>query len=542
MTSRLPPLPVGIQDFAQLREGGFVYVDKTEIVHQLVTTSKSVFLSRPRRFGKSLLISVFQNLYQGRKDLFKGLWIENQWDWTKTHPVVRISFGTGKFQERGELVQRQRREVDREALRLDVDLNSPSSHGRFSQLLETLSARGPKPVVLIDEYDKPILQCLEGMREISSSDPSLLEAHEEELSVLEENRQDLRAFYSCLKDASPEFLFMTGVSRLAKASVFSELNHLKDITWTHDYATLCGITQAELERDFANHLEAMASRQKMSLAQLVERIQKDYNGFRFATGDDVSTVYNPFSTCCCLDSKEFGSYWTETGTPEFLVRLMRGSGTELSDVEGRWLPISDVSSLDPSHPDVLPLLLQTGYLTITGWQDDCYRLGFPNKEVRTAFVEHLLRATFGRPMREIAPRAQALAKALLAGHMDPFIAEMKRVYTGIAYQLDDATEKRYHGLFQAMCNLALCPPALILAEVPNALGRSDLVVDLPEVCYLFEFKRDTDTADALAQMALKEYENQWEGRLLPDGSAKPVRKVAVTFETKERNILAWEAV
>ena len=547
MTPILQPLPVGIQDFAQLRERGFLYVDKTEIVHRLVTTSTAAFLSRPRRFGKSLLISVFQNLYEGRRELFKGLWIEDHWDWDKRHPVVRISFGTGKFQERGELQDRQRSEVDREALRLGVALTSNSPHGRFSQLLEILSARGPRPVVLIDEYDKPILQCLEDMRDVpfdsaqGTTSKAFLEAREEVLSVLEENRQDLRAFYSCLKDASSEFLFMTGVTRLAKASVFSELNHLDDITWASDYATLCGITQEELERDFAPHLDAMAHKHNFKRSALLDRLQSDYNGFRFAAGNGVLTVYNPFSTCKALKSCEFGRYWTETGTPEFLVRLMRSTNTELSEVEGRQLAISALSSLDPERPDVLPLLLQTGYLTITGWeQEDCYRMGFPNKEVRTAFVEHLLKFQHVLPSREIAPRAQALSKAFFSGNLDRFFQEMQRVFTGIAYQLDDAHEKRYHGLFHALCILALCPPATVLSEVPNALGRSDLVIDLPEICWIFEFKRDTDTAAALAQISEKEYENQWEGRSLPDGTSKPVRKVAVTFGTEQRNIVAWE--
>ena len=542
----LRPLPVGIQDFAQLRERGFAYVYKTELVHHLVTRSTAIFLSRPRRFGKSLLVSVFQNLYEGRRELFQGLWIEDNWNWEKKHPVVRISFGTGKFQDRGELVRQQLAEVDRESRRFGIELRGATAQRRFAELLEELSLRGPRPVVLIDEYDKPILQCLEGMRDVpfgsaqGTTSNASLEAREEELSVLEDNRQQLRAFYSCLKDASPEFLFLTGVSRLAKASVFSELNHLRDITWEENFAGLCGITQGELETNFAAHLEAMAQKRKMSLEGLLERFRKDYNGFRFAAGEDVPTVYNPFSTCKALTSQDFGSYWTETGTPEFLVRLMRGSNTELADVEGVLLPTSALSSLDPEHPRVLPLLLQTGYLTITGWDDGRYRLGFPNQEVRVAFLEHLLNVIHNKNPEEISPRAQAMAKALRQGSLDRFLAEMKRVFAGIAYPLDDAHEKRYHGLFQAMCNLALNPPALVLAEVPNALGRSDLVVDLPEACWIFEFKRDTDTADALRQIAEKEYENQWEGRPLPDGAVKPVHKVAVTFGTRERNIVGWE--
>jgi hypothetical protein len=357
------------------------------------------------------------------------------------------------------------------------------------------------------------------------------------LSILEENRQDLRAFYSCLKDASPEFLLLTGVSRLAKASVFSELNHLQDITWMRRFSTLCGITQQELESDFAHHLEAMAEDRALSRDALLDRMKGDYNGFRFAP--ESPAVYNPFSTCRCLYERGFGSYWTETGTPEFLVRLMRSTNTELADVEGVRLPQSALSTLDPDRPDVLPLLLQTGYLTIAGWEGDDFRLGFPNREVRTAFVEHLIQVVHDKGVREVAPRAQALATALAKRDLERFFAEMKRVFTGIAYQLDDAHEKRYHGLFQALCILAFSPPGVVLAEVPNALGRCDLVVDMPDATWIFEFKRDTDTEAALRQIADKEYAVAWEERLLPDGSPKPVQTIAVTFGTAERNIVAW---
>ena len=536
---RLSPLPVGIQDFAQLREGGYAYVDKTEMVHQLVTTSPAVFLSRPRRFGKSLLVSVLKELYEGNEELFRGLWIHEYWNWNKRRPVVRISFGAGRFQERGGFKSVAMEQLIQQSQFHQVETGDLPPELALSRMLHELSRRGSRPVVLIDEYDKPILQCLEGMKQSVPTNSAALEAREEELSVLEDNRQQLRAFFSCLKDASPEFLLLTGVSRLAKASVFSELNHLKDITWRQDYATLCGITQEELESNFVGHLERMAAEKRLSNLALLDRLRRDYNGFRFAP--NASTVYNPFSTCRCLDDREFGSYWTETGTPEFLVRLMRGTNTELSDVEGVLLPTSALASLDPDRPRVLPLLLQTGYLTIVDWAEEQYRLGFPNREVRTAFVEHLLQVVHGKSAEEIAPRARALAQALSKNDLERFFREMKRVFTGIAYLLDDAHEKRYHGLFQAICILAFSPPGVVLAEVPNSLGRSDLVLDMPDATWIFEFKRDTDTAEALRQIADKEYETAWTERTLPDGSPKPVHCVAVTFGTPERNIVAWEA-
>ncbi len=510
-------LPVGVQDFAQLREGHFLYADKTPLIHRLVTTGVAYFLSRPRRFGKSLLLSTIKELYEGNRHLFTGLWIEDRWDWDKRHPVVRISLGTGQYRDAGGTRAAMTRELAREIDRLGVAVPDGQPWDRFATLLNRLSERGPRPVVLIDEYDKPVLQVLE-----SHGDTGLLE----------ENRRDLRALYSCLKDAAPEFLLLTGVSRLAKASVFSEMNQLSDITLAPAYATLCGFDQRDLETVFAQPLLEMADGLGMSVPSLLAAFQARYNGFRFAPG--AATVYNPFSTAKCLADGVFGSYWTETGTPEFLVRLMAGTGTTLRDVDGVSLPMSALSSLDPLHPRPLPLLLQTGYLTITGHEDENLTLGFPNQEVRSAFVEHLLSMATATGPDAVAPRAQTMGKALRAGDLDRFLREMQWVFSSIPYQLDDASEARYHGLFHAMAMLACSPPGLVLAETANALGRSDLVIDLPDATWIMEFKRDTDPTAALAQIRRKDYARVWTDR------GKPVHTVGVTFGTAKRNIVAWE--
>jgi hypothetical protein len=512
-------LPVGVQDFAQLREGDFLYADKTQQIHRLVTTGVAYFLSRPRRFGKSLLLSTIKELYEGNRRLFAGLWIENQWNWDKRHPVVRISLGTGRYREAGGTRAAMDRELSREIQRLRVQVPEAVPWDRFAILLDRLSERGPRPVVLIDEYDKPVLQVLE-----TDGDRTLLE----------ENRRDLRALYSCLKDAAPEFLLLTGVSRLAKASVFSEMNQLRDITWDLDYATICGLTREDIATTFAEPLATLAANHKLGVPATIDRLQDRYNGFRFACG--AETVFNPFSTLTTLASRQFGSYWTETGTPEFLVRLMQGSGTTLRDVDGVSLPMSALSSLDPLKPRALPLLLQTGYLTITGHDDENLILGFPNVEVRSAFVEHLLSVATDTGPDAVAPRAQSMGKALRAGDLDRFLREMQWVFTTIPYQLDDATEARYHGLFHAMAMLACSPPGLVLAETPNALGRSDLVVDLPDATWIFEFKRDDDPAEALAQIRHKAYARPWHGR------GKPVHLVGVTFGTAKRNLVAWQRI
>lgn len=510
-------LPVGVQDFAQLREGGALYADKTELIHRLVTKGWAYFLSRPRRFGKSLIISTIKELFEGNEKLFRGLWIHNQWDWNKKHPVVRISLGTGNFRERGGTRAALSQELEREYRRHGVSYALDAPQSQFAKLLTILSERGVRPVVLIDEYDKPVLQVLES---------------EDNSPLLEQNRQELRAFYSCLKDAAPEFLLLTGVSRLTKASVFSEMNHLRDITWETGFADICGFTRSEVETVLAEPLQELAQHRGLSVVQIVDRLQNHYNGFRFARG--AATIFNPFSTLTTLASQDFGAYWTETGTPEFLVRLMAKSGVTLAQVDGVSLPTSALASLDPTNPRVLPLLLQTGYLTITGHDDENLILGFPNQEVRSAFVQHLLVVASNTGIDVVAPRAQTMGKALIKGDLDKFLKEMQWIFGSIPYQLDDATEARYHGLFHAMAMLACSPPGMVLAETPNALGRSDLVVDLPNATWIFEFKRDTDSAEALEQIRHKEYARQWQGR------GKPVQTVGVTFGTEKRNLIAWD--
>jgi hypothetical protein len=536
MKKKLRRLPVGVQDFSDIRTRGFVYVDKTEILYELTQGAQSNFLSRPRRFGKSLTLSTLKHLYQCDRHLFRGLWIDGvdedgdeRWDWNDPKPVIHISLGAGKFDEIGQVRHQLSKQVKEHLDKFNLDLSFESPADGFENLCKALHTRGLSPVILIDEYDKPVLQVLEMGKE----------------EVLDSNRSELRAFYSVLKDAAPEFLLLTGVVKLVKTSVFSELNNLEDITFDPNFAILCGMTQAEIERDFEPEIDAMALKFTMDRDLLLAEIRKHYNGFCFAAG--AEGVYNPFSTVNLMKKGMFDNYWADSGTPSFLAKLMKTQNVELADIERKWMIKSAVDSLNPDRLTLLPLLLQTGYLTITdsrnsGLLDGLeYFLDFPNIEVRRSFVDSLMQVHTIQDRSEYGVRARDMGQFLAAGQLDKFMMAMKKVYTGIAYQLDDASERRYHGLFHAMSVLACNPPALVLSETPNALGRSDLVIDLPDVCYLFEFKRDTDSGLALEQIEAKEYAHQWEGRLLPDGSLKTVVKVAVVFGTEARNIVAWEA-
>jgi hypothetical protein len=331
-------LPVGVQDFADIRTRGFIYVDKTEILYELIQGAQSNFLSRPRRFGKSLTLSTLKHLYQCDRHLFRGLWIDGvdedgdeRWDWHDPKPVIHMSLGAGKFDEIGRLEVVLLEQIGIAAQQFKIPLTHQKPDDCFREVVRVLHARGQRPVILIDEYDKPVLQVLEMGKE----------------EVLDSNRSELRAFYSVLKDAAPEFLLLTGVVKLVKASVFSELNNLQDITFRREFAALCGMTQSEIERDFAPEIEAMALQHHVTREFLLERIRKNYHGFRFAGG--AEGVYNPFSTVNLFGSGMFDNYWADSGTPSFLAKLMKTQNVELADVERKWLPADAVNSLDPQQ-------------------------------------------------------------------------------------------------------------------------------------------------------------------------------------------------
>ena len=274
-----------------------------------------------------------------------------------------------------------------------------------------------------------------------------------------------------------------------------------------------------------------------SSSELLARFGEWYDGFRFAAG--AERVFNPFSTLKALYSKEFGAFWAETGTPDLLVRVMARSHIGLGEIDNVWVPRAALATLDPAGIEALPLLLQAGYLTIVEAADQAFRVGFPNREVREGFLTHLLHAEATVPERQMATRASRLAGALDQGDLDAAMREMQAVFANIPYPLDDATEKRYHSIFQAILTLACCPPGGVVGEVPTSVGRADVIADLPRVTWVFELKRDAGTSAALRQADAGGYAGLWRGRTGSDDVGKPVRVVAVTFGSRERNITEW---
>ncbi len=377
-------LPIGIQSFRELRTGRYLYVDKTQDIHRLVTMGKYYFLSRPRRFGKSLIVTTLKELYSGSKELFEGLWIADNWDWGKTNPIIHFPFSSMGYLTLG-LENALHNTLDETAQRYGVELVSETYDGKFKELMRKLAPIG-KVVVLVDEYDKPIIDY------IGKDLPQALA-----------NQNIFKTFYSVLKDSDDylELVFITGVSKFSKVSIFSDLNNLHDITLHPKFSTIVGYTQTELEANFEEHLLEMMEVQGLDRTELLEKIKLWYNGY---TWDLRQKVYNPFSILLMFSAMEFQEYWFKSATPTFLIDLLRDK--ELYNFEKVRVGPTVFDNFEISkNLDVISLLWQTGYLTIAEVDEfRIYTLDYPNKEVRDAFLEYMLNGfshaavTAARPM------------------------------------------------------------------------------------------------------------------------------------------------
>jgi hypothetical protein len=355
--------PVGIQDFGKLRSENFLYVDKTEFIYKMADIGGYYFLSRPRRFGKSLFISTLECLFLAKKELFKGLYIEDKWNWEQTNPIIRISFSNIGHKEKG-LSRAISDELDSIANKYDIQLSEEIISGKFKELIQKLSATRGKVVILIDEYDKPIIDFLGDQTEKAI-----------------ENRDIMKVFYSILKDADPhlKLVFITGVSKFSRVSIFSDLNNLTDITLSHHFSASCGISEEELDTCFVEELNVYSK----------DKIKEWYNGYSW---DLAISVYNPFSLMHFFREGRFQNYWFETGTPTFLIKL--AEKTHLYDFNEIEIGANALGAYDIQKLELIPLMFQTGYLTIKSYSpmSDVYVLGYPNNEVKKSYIEVLMAA------------------------------------------------------------------------------------------------------------------------------------------------------
>nr|VFK63781.1 MAG: PD-(D/E)XK nuclease superfamily protein [Candidatus Kentron sp. UNK]VFK70897.1 MAG: PD-(D/E)XK nuclease superfamily protein [Candidatus Kentron sp. UNK] len=519
----LPKLPIGIQDFEKLRQNGCVYVDKTETIHRLITEGVAWFLSRPRRFGKSLLISTLAAIFRGRRDLFQGLWIGGSgYDWP-AHPVIQLDMSRIASQNLDQLPFGLVRQFDEAATEHGLEPITPASGGVpdapgiLDELISRLAREKGKVVVLIDEYDKPILDRL--------ADP------EQALAM----RDRLRDFYTILKaqDRNLRAVFLTGVSRFSKVSVFSGINHLEDISYAREYGAIVGITQAELESVFAAYLDDIAREEGISVPELLTRIRGWYNGYRFHPATE--SIYNPFSCLLYLRNREFKPWWFETGTPTFLIDLLRKSSLPVADLERKVVSRNAFSSFEVDRIDPLTLLQQTGYLTIVDYNQErkLYTLDYPNREVREAFLTHLAEDLSGRGSGSVTGDLWRLQDALATNDPDTFFEILASLFAGIPYDIQVNLERYYQSLFYLIFRLM---GLYVRTEIRTATGRIDATVELPSGVWIFEFKLDGSADAALAQIQDKDYAAPYAA------AGKPVYLVGVNFDSKRRNVGEWKMI
>ncbi len=506
-------LPIGISTFKSLREEGCYYVDKTYFIKKLVDSGKYFFLSRPRRFGKSLFLDTLKQAFLARKELFTGLFIENHWDWSKRFPVIHFSFGSGVIKT-SEILQKKILSLLSDiAKAYEISLEKELISDIFSELIYKLSQKfNQKVVVLIDEYDKPILDNIE------------------KTEVAIEIREILKDFYSVLKDADPylKFVFITGVSKFSKVSLFSGLNNLQDITLHPEYGTICGYTQKEFETVFADRLKDVD----------LNGVKKWYNGYCWLN----EPVYNPFNILLFLSEKRFRPFWFETGTPSFLIKLLIKKNYYLPSLETIEASDEILEEFDVDRINAISLLFQTGYLTIekeitTPFGYRIYTLRYPNLEVKSAFSRYFLDFLMPVPEQR-AERTFRVLKKLFENDIVGIIKEFKSFFSSIpADWYRKSLISEYEGYYASVI-YAYFSALGVETRVEDATntGRLDMAVLLPDRCYLFEFKvvESKPQGEALRQIKERRYYEKYQAR------CKEIYLIGIEFSRREKNIVYFE--
>ena len=506
-------LPIGMQTFREIREQNHYYVDKTAYIRRLVDEGKLYFLSRPRRFGKSLFLDTLKELFEGNAPLFEGLDIHDYWDWSVRYPVVRIDFSNGDYGVPGHLQANVMEQLTAIERRAGIVGESATAPGRFAFLIEALHERaGQRVVVLIDEYDKPILDALE--------DPEIARA----------NRNFLRGLYATIKfaDAHIKFAFLTGVSKFSKVSLFSGLNNLIDITLEPRYSALCGYTDADLDAVFAPELPGLDR----------DEIRRWYNGYNWLGNE---RVYNPFDVLLLFRRRRFGAYWFETATPTFLIEMLMARGVGSLALDNMLGTDELLSAFDIDHIATEALLFQTGYLTIHQTEPrgsrTYYRLGYPNQEVRQSLNESLLNRLTKSPARQ-AEHSARLYDLLLTADFVGLESLFKAFFASIPYQWHTKNDiADYEGYYASVFYSYFASLGLDIAvEDSSSHGRLDMAVRFNANIYLFEFKVVESDSEGigLTQLRARHYADKYRDAGLS------IHLIAVTFSKKTRNLVAFE--
>ncbi|MDR0891020.1 MAG: ATP-binding protein [Mediterranea sp.] len=509
--------PIGIQSFESLREDGYCYVDKTRLAYQLATTGRYYFLSRPRRFGKSLLISTLEAYFQGKKELFEGLAIaELEKEWT-TYPVLHIDLNPDKF----DTLENLESMLNTALVSFEEVYGSKTSENtlsaRFKGIIErAYKQTGQKVVVLIDEYDKPLLQAM--------NDDDLQKSF----------RITLKALYGVLKSADPyiKFALLTGVTKFSKVNVFSDLNNLTDITRDFRYAEICGITEKEIHENFEEELHELATQNRMTYDEVCAKLKEDYDGYHFHPNS--VGIYNPFSLLNTFAKGEFGSYWFETGTPTYLVTLLRKYRYDLEEVANVDGITSDMlDSVDAHEITPIPVLYQSGYLTIKEYDPlfSSYRLGFPNREVEQGFLKFILPFYSSTNKFTSSFNVEQFLREVRAGKPEAFLPRLRAFFADTSYELAGGDlEVHYQNILFILFRLT---GFYAQVEYRTSHGRVDLVVQTDHYIYVMEFKLHGTAEEAMRQIEEKQY-------ALPfSADARQLFKIGICFDEKTRNVGEW---
>lgn len=522
----LKKLPTGIQDFEKLRENNFLYIDKTEYVYSLSQSKVPYFLSRPRRFGKSLLLSTFKAYWEGRRDLFRGLALERLENksaepWI-AYPVFYFDFNGKNYQRNTALEEILADHLQRWESIYGAEYKDSPLEERFQHLLVLASQKtGRRCVVLVDEYDKPLLDILDNA------------------ALIEHNKAVFKGFFSTLKshDAYLQFVLITGVSKFNKVSIFSDINQLEDISFDEEYAGICGITEEELQTCLAPEIERMAEARSLTVRECAAKLKQTYDGYRFSAQN--LGVYNPYSLLMALKKRKFGSYWFETGTPSFLVERLKEINFDIRQFSGKTLQASEkmLSDYRADNPDPVPLLYQTGYLTVTAYDDtnDIYTLGFPNREVEDGFLDSLMPAYVGECGAGSGKDILTLKRHLESGNTEGIKNVLTALFAGIPYPAGSAARAPFEHYFQTIFYIIFTLLGKYTAcEVHTFQGRIDCVVETGKFIYLFEIKRDTTADEALQQIDEKDYS-------LPYSTdTRRVLKIGCAFSSSTRMLADWK--
>lgn len=510
-------LPIGIQSFEDLRRSGYLYVDKTEHIWNLVQTGKTYFLSRPRRFGKSLLLSTMKAYFEGKKELFAGLKLaELEQDWT-AYPIFYFDFNGANYKDSSSLPDVINQHLEKWEELYGDEKKERSLAERFKYLIEAAQKKtGLQVVVLVDEYDKSLL--------------------ESESETLEKNRALFKGFFGNLKssDEHLKFVFITGVTKFSKVSIFSDLNQLHDISLSRDYASICGISQTEMEVHFKPEIEASAKENGLSYAECLEKLRQMYDGYHFY--QDTVGMYNPFSLINALYEKDFKSYWFETGTPTFLIEKLKAANYNPQNfTDGVSADARSLSDYRIDNPDPVPLFYQTGYLTIKGYDRDfgLYTLSYPNDEVQYAFLNSLVPDYIGLLASETGLCVKNFILDLRSGKIDDVLTRFKSLFARLPYSTrtdDTVIEQNFQNVIYIVFMLL---GQFVGVEEHYSQGRADCVVQTKDFVYLFEFKRDKSAAEALAQIEEKNYAAPFAA------DSRTILKVGVSFSSEEKNIVEW---